>query len=103
MRNDNTTTGGWSTDSTTSHRPTQSSGCRSKQEHQNLQQFFRDLEAMTPRRYWSFAFLVRIVACQQISLERALELVNEAQNTEQWEELFDLEQHLNEVIAGVYR
>ena len=33
-------------------------------------------------------------------LERALELLNQAQNLDEWEELYELEQHLNGVIAG---
>jgi hypothetical protein len=78
------------------------SGCRSRQEHQNLQQFFRDLEAMTPQEVLEFRISCPDCGTGQIPLERALELVNDAQNIGEWEELYDLEQHLNELIAGVY-
>jgi hypothetical protein len=78
------------------------SGCRSRQEHQNVQQFFQDLDAMTPQQVLEFRISCADCRNSEIPLERALELVNEAQNIDEWEEFYDLEQHLNEVIAGVY-
>jgi hypothetical protein len=77
-------------------------GCRSRKEHQNLQQFFQDLEAMAPHEVLEFRLSCPDCGFQQISLERALELVNDAQNVDEWEELFDLEQHFNDVIAEHY-
>jgi cell fate (sporulation/competence/biofilm development) regulator YlbF (YheA/YmcA/DUF963 family) len=78
------------------------SGCRSRQEHQNLQQFFSDLNAMTAQAVLEFRISCSDCGGQEISLERARELVNQAQSLDEWEELFDLEQHLNHVIGGHY-
>jgi len=77
-------------------------GHRSAQAHRNLQQFFADLDAMTDQEVLEFRISCPDCGTAQIPLERALELVEEAQNIEQWEGLYGLEQHLNEVIAGVY-
>jgi hypothetical protein len=41
--------------------------CRSRQEHQNLQQFFRDLDAMTPQQILEFRLSCPDCGCQQIS------------------------------------
>jgi hypothetical protein len=57
---------------------------------------------MTPQEVLEFRISCPDCGELQISLERALELVEEARDIAQWEELYDLEQHLNEVIAGVY-
>ena len=57
---------------------------------------------MTPQEVLEFRISCPDCGDSEIPLERALELVNQAQSLDEWEELYDLEQHLNEVIAGVY-
>jgi hypothetical protein len=77
-------------------------GCRSTAAQENLQQFFSDLEAMTAQEVLKFRIACEDCGTPKIPLERALELVEQARDYDEWEDLFELEQNWDSVLAGVY-